>query len=359
MEFRLENTLSIAFGVLLLVITIILSTSFKSNKHVNIYLVLMLLSSASVAFNRGLGNHEPLLFSNYKLTWIRLVFLTLPPSAYLYLEKIYKNTKRVNASDFIHFIIPILWSILFLLQTHYLFLANDTWNLARKIFSFGFTSVYFLITLVLIRNSFKNQDTANPKHIPSIKNWVLTFFILISLVQFQSTIHFCFELEEKNNIYTRFSFYFKMVIAVLLSLKLLTSPEIIFGYPKLAKSLKKNSDSDATSEINNKIIQINNEYFIRGITIDEYFTGKNLECLRILLDNKDTFIPVNSFDELFISEFKTSVVTLKKRREQSLKAITFALSYRLNVPEEFIFITTPYEIDKRMKLIKLNPDLLS
>ena len=109
---------------------------------------------------------------------------------------------------------------------------------------------------------------------------------------------------------------------------------------------------------NHEIVKINHLHYIRDKQINEYFEGKNLECLLILLENQNTFININSLDEIFISEFKTSVVTLKKRREQSLKAIKFALSYRLNIPEESIFIQSNDEIDKRIKLIKLNPEVL-
>ena len=188
------------------------------------------------------------------------------------------------------------------------------------------------------------------------------FFILMVFIQSRALFHFWFNLEKNGGFFFRVSVVLNLLFLFSLILKIILSPELLFGHLKLKKAIEKNSKMDNEREtmkmIKNKIVKINHLHYIRDKQINEYFEGKNLECLLILLENQNTFININSLDEIFISEFKTSVVTLKKRREQSLKAIKFALSYRLNIPEESIFIQSNDEIDKRIKLIKLNPEVL-
>jgi len=184
----------------------------------------------------------------------------------------------------------------------------------------------------------------------------------MALIEIRALVHFYFNLENNGGFFFGVSITLNLLFLFSLIFKIILSPELLFGYSKLKTAIEKNSEMDTEREtikiIKNKIVKINHLYYIRDKPIDEYFTGKNLECLLILLDNQNTFLNISSLDAIFISEFKTSYVTLKKRRQQSLKGIKFALSHRLNIPEESIFIQSTEEIDKRIKLIKLNPEVL-
>jgi hypothetical protein len=53
-----------------------------------------------------------------------------------------------------------------------------------------------------------------------------------------------------------------------------------------------------------------------------------------------------------------SLPTLKKRRDICLKDINYQLSVLLAVPSETIFIESKEEQDKRIKKIKINPELI-
>jgi len=149
---------------------------------------------------------------------------------------------------------------------------------------------------------------------------------------------------------------FKIILVFLIVLRIFTSPEILFGYTKLEKTLSRGSESE--TEINDRIVFTKNQYYIKNKPIQDYFDGKTLECLMIILGSKDEFLPINSLDDLFVSEFKASSATVKKRREHSVKEIKLVLSTRLQFPMESVLIESPDDIDKRIKRIKLNPEIL-
>ena len=360
----IEYTIPILLGFLHIMVAIILLLSYRSNKCVNIFLIILLLIGALKSFSIGLNLNEKNIFISNNFNWVRLALFFAVPSSYLYIKTVIENKPEASFKDIIHFIYPIIWSIIVFIQSLYVFVPSNLWHTVRAISISSFILFYLIISSVLLRDFYKirNQDSNQTIHFDSVKNWDYTFSILMALIEIRALVHFYFNLEKNGGFFFGVSITLNLLFLFYLIFKIILSPEVLFGYSKLKTAIEKNSEMETDWEpikiIKNKIVKINHLYYIRHKPIDEYFTGKNLECLLILLDNQNTFLNINSLDAIFISEFKTSYVTLKKRRQQSLKGIKFALSYRLNIPEESIFIQSTEEIDKRIKLIKLNPEVL-
>ena len=76
------------------------------------------------------------------------------------------------------------------------------------------------------------------------------------------------------------------------------------------------------------------------------------------LNNTHQFIRLNTLDDIFKSDSYTSPPTLKKRRDKCLKDIEYKLSFKLNISENTVFIFSSEQDDKRIKRIKLNPDIV-
>ena len=363
MIFSIEHIITLLLGFLQVIIAAILLLSFRSNKHVNVFLIILILIGAAKSLSYGLVHDESDIYTNANINWLRLALVIGIPTTYLYLKTLVLINQKGTLKDVVHFIYPVIWSGVLILQSVYMFIPKNVWYTIRQINISSYLFFYLLITILLIRNFYKNrnQDYNQAKHFNSIKNWVATFFILMVFIETRATLHFCFHLETNTGILFGISETLKVLLLSFLIFKVLTNPEILFGYPKLKKALKNSeidTESDTGSEINNRIVKINNHYYLKDNPIEDFFKDKNLECLLLLLNNHNRFINLNSLDTLFISEFKTSVPTLKKRRQQSIKGIKLVLSFRLDIPEESIFIEAPHEIDKRIKLIKLNSELL-
>jgi hypothetical protein len=107
----------------------------------------------------------------------------------------------------------------------------------------------------------------------------------------------------------------------------------------------------------NKIVKINNDFYIKDIAVRDYFNGKDLELFLCFLRNKEEYLDLNTLDDIFISDVNVTTIALKKRREQSYKLIKDRLSIILDMPIGEIFIESLDDSDKRIKKIKLNAKL--
>ena len=352
----LEHILTMFLGVLQLILLVILALSYTSNKFVNVYLIFFVLMSALRSL--GFGGDQVDLFTNDEFSWMRLAMVISIPAVYLYIRALLKDEKRISIKVLLHFLYPILWFGLLTLQSIYAFIPADFWYFLRKINIIAYATFYLIISIRLIKDFYENRNL-NPdsvKHYNYMKNWIFIFFTLIVLIDLRALIHFCFDLENKGGIFADISLLLKIILVFLIVLRIFTSPEILFGYTKLEKTLSRGSESE--TEINDRIVFTKNQYYIKNKPIQDYFDGKTLECLMIILGSKDEFLPINSLDDLFVSEFKASSTTVKKRREHSIKEIKLVLSTRLQFPIESVLIESPDDIDKRIKRIKLNPEIL-
>jgi len=271
------------------------------------------------------------------------------------------DEKRVRPQALYHTIIPIVWSSLFFVPSIHDSITEDTWFSIRKLFIVSYIFFYIALTLIFLKDYYNknNHNHANVTHFNSIKNWVGIFVVFVVTLMLRASIHFCFPIEENAGFLTEASFTIAMGLFFLVLLKILITPEIIFGNTKLKKSLSHYSDKDSEIYAENVILKMNNEFYLKDKPIKDYFEGKNLDCLLLILDCGSEFVNLNILDDIFVSENKASLRTVKKRREQSIKEIKLLLSFRLDTNVDSIFIESRDEIDKRIKLIKINPELLS
>jgi len=85
----------------------------------------------------------------------------------------------------------------------------------------------------------------------------------------------------------------------------------------------------------------------------------NFNILKVFLKNKNTFVPINSLNDILSGNGNDeNYTTTNKRRERVLKDLTFELSIRLNLDKDSIFVTRSSDADKRIKEIKLNIDIV-
>ena len=358
MSISLQEILPIFIGFLQLIVVVILVLSYTSNKHVNIYLIIILVTSAIKFLNAVFTDYEPDIFTDINFSWLRLITFVTIPSTYLYLKSLISDTNHVNPKDGLHFIYPLFWAIFVISQSIYNYLPVDVFMVIRKVNVVVFLLVYVISTLQMVRHFYseRNKDLRTLKHFESIKNWITLFFIFMLLINLRGLLNFCFDLDQQGGLFAEVSSTLQLFFILIILFLALTSPEFLYGYPKLKKSITNDSEYSLVSE--NKIVKLDNQFYINDKLIDNYFEGRTLECLLIILNNGNEFVALNSLDDHFTSDFRASLPTVKKRREHSIKEIKFTLSFKLDVPVESVFIESRDDIDKRIKIIKINPDLL-
>ena len=358
MTLSLQEILPILVGFLQLVVVAILLFSYRTNKHVNIYLIIILISAAIRFLHAGFTDYESDNFTDLNFSWFRLLLLVTIPSTYLYLKSLISDTNHINPKDGIHLIYPILWSVVVILQSIFSYFPAEVFIVIRKVNILLMIGFYITITIRLVMHFYsnRNRNLITLKHFESTKNWVILFFVLMILVNLRGLFDFCFDLDQQLGLLAEVSSTLQLFFILIILFIALTSPEFLYGYPKLKKAITNDSEYSLVSE--NKIVKLENQFYINDKLIDNYFEGKTLVCLYVILNNGNEFIALNSLDDHFTSDFRASLPTVKKRREHSIKEIKFTLSFKLDVPVESVFIESRDEIDKRIKLIKINPDLL-
>jgi len=315
-----------------------------------------MLCGAVKLLHTGFTTDESDIISLKSFLYVRPIILLGVAAMYLYIKSLVNDVKRVRPQALYHTIVPIVWSLLFFVPSIYDSITEDTWFSIRKLFIVSYVFFYIALTLIFLKDYYNknNHNHTNATHFNSIKKWVGIFVVFVIIIILRALVHFCFEIEENGGLLSEASFTIKIGLFFLVLLKILTTPEILFGYPKLKKSLSHDSETHAE----NVILKINNEFYLKDKPIKDYFEGKNLDCLLLILDSGSEFVNLNSLDDIFVSENKASLPTVKKRREHCIKEIKYILSFRLDVPVDSIFLESRDEIDKRIKLIKINPELL-
>ena len=198
-------------------------------------------------------------------------------------------------------------------------------------------------------------DIANIKngYFDTSKNFILLDHVIGSSERFFS-LHTSDAILRKevsgNKLYTNLGLTKNIIIGTLILA--LLSVLVVVLFRRNRKSLAGNKNDQW-----NKIIKIQNDFYINGKKLEEYFSGKDLDLILYFLDNRNEFLDLNTLDDIFISEKQVTTLTLKKRREKSYKLIKDLLSLVLNLPVREIFIESLDNSDKRIKKIKLNPKL--
>lgn len=232
-----ENIVSILLGFLGLIVTSVLLLSYKSNKHVNIYLIIILISTSMKSFYGGFISDQT------AIIWLKPFSMIIVPSFYLYFRSLINDEQISVGKSIPHFLYPTLFSILFLVQTFYLIIPEEIWISIRELNILNYIFFYLIITTHLLHDFYlkRNQDLSKERHFNSLKNWILPSFILFVLISVTRVINVCFFAENNVGAFSSVSVIMRIVLIFTVLLKMITTPEIIFGFPKLLERLAQTS----------------------------------------------------------------------------------------------------------------------
>jgi len=351
-----NHILTIVLGTLQLLVALVLSLSYRSNKNVNIFLIILVIYGTIKSFYIGVIQDGSEAYLNNSFSWIKLLGFFTIPSGYLYLKTLVNTKNNVSTQALIHFTYPVFWALIAFLQATYIFVPEDIWQPIRKVNIIGYIFFYAVISVILVKEFYKNRhhDSEKTLHYNEVHKWIFVFLFFMILINIRALIHFCFDLHSNLGLFAQISKSVDSVFWFLILIKVLTTPEILYGYLRLRKSLA----SDPISKIENKLVKLNGEFHLKNKRLEDYFEGETLDCLLILVNSNNEFVQLNNLDDLFVSEYRSSLPTVKKRRDLCLKDIKYQLSVQLDVPIESIFIVSQDTSDKRIKHIKINPEYL-
>jgi len=229
-----------------LLTTFILISNNQSNKMINYYLIIICLYLSCFAFLKAtstLGIQE--VFDQKSFGYKRLS-LFLFPSLFLYFQHVIVASRKWRSTDFNHFIIPIGFFIG--VQSLELF-----GYLSPKIISFLyvfyalFVFSYFLLSMRLFKTAYgidslkKLLETSGPPQ----KKWLLFLLFIFMLICLRVGI--IVGMDVYNGTLSGFEnvFWLWSILIIGIFIKLLVSPELLFG----STVLKKRIESHASTPI--------------------------------------------------------------------------------------------------------------
>lgn len=361
----ITDLLVILTGLLGFVILFILCGS-KTNRIVNLNLALIIFGASLrlllIGITRIYKNSELENFSNQ----LNTIFILFVPVFYLYFKKLIQNKNSHTYKDLYHFIFPLLVILenkLSLIETIFDVKLNYRFAFIFIIYSL----LYNIITFFQLKKHvwFKKASLEIAiKQNQLIRNWTIYFYCTMNLMIVRVFISMFVEMKSNQIVNAQYGLWASSIVWLVIFAKILTTPEILYGYSYLAKKSREfNSISKTISnwnlvskiEINNiqdqqlkEKIGTNIEKYIHEIdTIllqDNYFRNPDfaLKEFAIVLN-----IPKSHLKYLFKYHSKVSFSDFKK--------ITRIQDAILLIDQKFLTTNTLESLSKEVGFTSYNP----
>jgi AraC-like DNA-binding protein len=338
----------------------------KTNRIVNIYMAIIIFLASTRLLLIGIAeiyNYTELKnFTNKFNTY----FILLVPVFYLYFKNLIQNRNYYPYKDLYHFIFP-----LFIIIENKLSLIEIIFN--NKL---SFRFVYIFIIYSLIYNALvfyelnkyiwnkKGSLEIAIKHNNLIRKWSIYFYCTMNLMVIRVLVSMFYEMQSNQLVTAQYGLWGGSIVWIIVFTKILTTPEILYGYSYLAKKSREfNAISKTISqwnlvskiEINNiqdqqlkEKIGTNIEKYIHEIdTIllqDNYFRNPDfaLKEFAIVLN-----IPKSHLKYLFKYHSKVSFSDFKK--------ITRIQDAILLIDQKFLTTNTLESLSKEVGFTSYNP----
>jgi AraC-like DNA-binding protein len=210
---------------------------YQEHSLINKYLIIIIASNAARFLFHGIAEAYPELDITKLATVLDVSIMMLMPCFYLYFTNIIYESKFELANLF-HFIVPLLLGFLFLT---FLYCNPDQANRIKKLFFFTvilFYGIYFIFGFLMLYKHVWRRKTfikAVQKQNDLIKNWSILLyvsFLLIFLIRITISI-MTYKYGGDRDDYL----WITALVWIGIFIKIILSPEILYGYNLLNKTI--------------------------------------------------------------------------------------------------------------------------
>ena len=248
------NLLLAFAGILGFITLFIILFGYKTNKLINIHLVIIFILMSSrfliIGINGIVSNeYDPPLFRSFNV-----FFIFLAPCFYLYFKNLITSQKNFIPKDLFHFLFPLL------------FIIEGRFSVLKNALNIPFSFVYFfilymivtniLIFLMLKKNIWNKKGSLEivAKQNLLIKGWSKYLFVALNLFTLRLLISLLIENKIDGFISGTYGIWVTAIIWIFIFTKILTSPEILYGYSILYKKSKENKNYITTNISHWKVV---------------------------------------------------------------------------------------------------------
>lgn len=325
----IEN-LIISFSGLIGFLTIFLILlRYRTNRITNSYLIIIFLI---VSTRMLLIGSFTIINNSFVLTILNKynnLLIIIVPCIYLYFSNLIKDLKKIEFQNYIHFVIPLSFNLVDYLLENY-----DLKTVSTAYYYYLFFTIYAFIYFIFIYKLL-NKNVWNRKgeiriviqQNQLIRKWsiyLFSFFVIIAIRLI--TVLF---LEINNNNYNFGSSYLwiSSVLWLIIYFKIITSPEILYGYNFLNEKIteqKRSENATISFWTDTPISEINN---IQDLQLKE----KIKSSIKKYMGEVDQF----SFHHQAYRNAKFSLTDLSNKLNIPKSHLTYLFKYhsKISFPE--------------------------
>lgn len=239
-------------GLLGFITLFIILFRYKSNRFINIYLALIILLTSFRLILIGIKDLTKSTYLEEVIHQNNIYFILLTPFFYLYFKNLILSQKNFIFKDLFHLTIPIL----FILENRFSiiqYLFNVKINFVILYLFILYAITYnFLTYLELKRNIWHKKGSLEIviKQNLLIRKWSIYLYIALNLIIFRLLVSLFLETKTEGFISGQYGIWITSIVWVLIYIKILITPEILYGY-----SFLQNKREDNKNHGNKKISQ--------------------------------------------------------------------------------------------------------
>ncbi len=236
-------------GLIGLVTLSLILFSIKSNKLVNLYLVLLItLASVRMLVRSSylLGLQEQI--SDFTGAYKSLLLYSLP-FFYLYFKSIISDSKQFNRKDLNHLIFPLVLFVFNFIFLNHDYLSSVFIRFTNLLVCSFFATFYFVKSYQILKNNLWNkQQIIHIEHYKLIRNWTVFLITICGILMLRLIVSLAFESITSTQLTGKTLTFLQVILWLIIFMKILISPEILFGMPQLTAK-ESNTISKSKAEI--------------------------------------------------------------------------------------------------------------
>ena len=233
---QIEYTFILFTGLIGFLLIYLMLTKFGASNLINGFLI----------FNIGIASSRFIVFSSYHMHFqsltddfnssFKFIILLIFPSSYLYVKAIIRDQPIDFLTILKHLSLPLvlfIFNVICLLYQFQLSYFTHSVNLSVTLF----LAIFYLSKTVFAcyKNLWKTPFSTNIEHYQTIKKWTIFYCIVCFLITIRGTISFIFEHSLSYSISGKhISLAIGAALWLLVFIRILKTPEILFGMPKIA-----------------------------------------------------------------------------------------------------------------------------
>lgn len=320
-----EN-LVVAFSGLMGFLTIlIIILRYQSNRITNIYLVIIFTIVSTRMLLIGTFNLENNDFITSILERYNNLLIVVIPCSYLYFLNLVHDRKMMELNNLKHFIIPLLFNVIdFILDNKYVLFERS--DFSYYAFFTLYTIIYFTLNFNLLNKNIWNRTGdigIVVKQNQLIKKWSIFLFAMFVINAIRIIIVLFWEINNHNYSFGASFLWVSALFWLVLYLKIIISPEILYGFTYLNTSIndKKKGDQPTISFWDTK-----SNVVITNIQ-DKQLKNKIQDNLSNYMELIDQF----SFRKNFYRDIKFSIADLSNKLNIPKSHIHFLFKYHSKI----------------------------